>query len=126
MHVIPEPANPADYTDTASVERRMITASEELSEMALALALARQVREYDSDRRKTALSKAVVPFLTQGESAAAAEHKARASAHYGQAMAILAEQSKSAEEVIAKYEAAKIKFECGRSLLSMQKTMAAL
>ena len=113
----------ADYSDIAAISQKMVEASEAIAALVERTAAARQVREYDSERRRGALSRAVVPFLDQGESATAAEHKARASTGYSAAMRLLGCQLQVAEEVMAEYDSHKIRFECARSLLSIQKSL---
>lgn len=90
--------------------------------MAQEVAKARQVREYDSDRRKRCLALAMKPFLEDG-SAAAAEALARASEEYQKSMKQLGNELVAAEKVIADYEATKIQWESARSLLAMQRDM---
>ncbi len=112
----------ADYSTVDSIGRRLVEASDTLREMTGRVAKARQVREYDSDRRKRALSCAVKDFLGTGaKSIAEAEHKARSSESYGAAMENLRSQLENAERVIADWDAAKVAWESARSLLSIQK-----
>lgn len=113
----------ADYSDVAAIQQRMVEAAEALSGMAENLAKARQIREYDSDRKKSALAQVAAPLLRSGESAAAADLEARASDNYRKAMKQLATELRAAEEVIAKHEAVKIQWETARSLLAMQRDM---
>lgn len=115
----------ADYSTIEAISARLIEASDALGNMTERVAKARQIRDYDSDRRKRALSCAVVDFLKGGESAAAAEHKARASESYGEMMKARAKDLATAEIVIAEWDAEKIKWETARSLLSVQKSLVA-
>lgn len=115
----------ADYSTIEAISERLIESSEALGAMADAVAKARQVREYDSDRRKRALSCAVADFLKAGESATAAEHHARASESYAEMMKTRGKDYAEAEAVITEWEAAKIKWETARSLLSVQKSLVA-
>lgn len=109
-----------DWSDIASIQREMMETSESLESMADEIAKARQIREYDSERRRAALSSQVSKLLGD-HSAAAAEHMARASEAYHRAMAELGSQLFLAEKSVAKYEGLKCKWESCRSLLSMAK-----
>lgn len=115
------PVLTADYSTIEGISQALVKASDELASMADAVARARQVRDYDSDRRKRALATAVRDFLSEGDSSAAAEHKARASESYGAMMKQTGKDLILAEKTIAEYEATKIKWETARSLLSVQK-----
>lgn len=112
----------ADYSDVAALQKRLVEAADRLSALVPELAKARQVREYDSDRRKRALAVAMAPLLSEG-SAAAAEAMARASSGYEKAMKQIAADLLVAEKVIAEHEAVKIQWESARSLLAMQRDM---
>jgi hypothetical protein len=119
----------ADLTDSKELfdlQRRLAEAGDKLSRLVSAVGLARQVAEFNSDMRKRALALAMTVFLDQGESAAAAEAKARASFQYGEAMKDLAAQLRDAETTKAEWEAARIQFESCRSLLSAYKEMSKL
>ncbi len=87
---------------------------------------ARTIREFSSDRIKRAFSIEVNRFLVLGESAAASEHKARASAEYGAHLADLMEQHRQAQRVIEKWDGLKIQFESARSILSVEKSKLGL
>lgn len=115
----------ADYSTIEQISERLVESSTAISMMADRVAKARHIKEYDSDRRKRALSCAVVDFLTAGDSATAAEHKARASASYAESMKAHGQALEAAEAVITEWEAAKIKWETARSLLSVQKSLVA-
>lgn len=112
----------ADYSDVAMLQKRMVDAADKLSKMAGDLAKAKQVREYDGDRRKRALAVAAAPLLTEN-SASAAETMARASDPYHTAMKQLAAELLTAERVIADHDAVRIQWETARSLLAMQRDM---
>lgn len=113
----------ADYSTISQIQDRLIEASDALDGMAEDVAKARQIREYDSDRRKRALSCAVMDFLKTGESATAAEHKARASESYADMMKARGKELEVAETIIAKWDAVKIKWQTAQSLLSMHKSL---
>jgi len=118
--------NDADYHSIDYISRRLMEATEKMQEMTPKIAVARQVREFDSERRKRALSVAVVPFLKLGESATSAEHQARASKPYSDDMKATAKDLIAAETTIAEWSALQARFEALRSLLSVQKSIANL
>lgn len=111
-----------DHSDIAAIQQRLVEASEELSAMVDEVAKARQVKEWDGERRKAALSCQVAPLLVDN-SAAAAEHQARASDAYHKAMHALGLDLYAAEKAILKYDTMRIKWESARSLLSIAKTI---
>lgn len=115
--------NSSDFHSIDFISKKLFEATEDMQEMADSVAKARQVREYDSDRRKRALSCGVSDFLKAGESATAAEHKARASDSYAQLMKEMAKDLIAAEKVIAEWAALNARFEALRSLLSVQKSL---
>lgn len=93
----------------------------QLAAMSDDVADAKQIKEFNHDRHKRALSMVVADFLEQGESGVAAEHKARASGVYGAQLADLGEQYKAALRIIEKADAARVLWESARSLLSTEK-----
>lgn len=113
----------SDYSDIEQLSESLLEASNTMSEMVKLVAKARQVREYDGDRRKRALSLAVRDAMHSAPnlSATAAEHIGRASEGYGDALNSLRNELHEAESAIATWEAAKVRFEAIRSLLSIQK-----
>lgn len=113
----------ADYSTIEAISARLIEASDALGRQTERVAKARMVRDYDSDRRKRALSCAVKDFLDEGVSAAAAEHKARASESYAELMKSTGKDLLAAEQAIAEWEATKCRWESARSLLSVQKSI---
>lgn len=119
---LPESYPQHDHSDIASIQRQLQEACDELSHMVDAVAKARQIKEWDGERRKAALSVQVAPLLADN-SAAAAEHKARASEAYHGAMAALSTDLYAAEKAILRYETTRIKWESARSLLSLARTI---
>lgn len=115
----------ADYSTIEAISERLIEAANRIGNLADAVAKARQVQDYDTDRRKRALSCSVMDFLSKGDSATAAEHKARASESYNESMNARASELENALVVIAQWDAEKIKWETARSLLSVQKSLVA-
>lgn len=111
----------ADHTDSLKIAARMQSCTRTLHQLAPQVGVARQIVEYDSDRRKQILAIEVVPHIKNGESATAAEHLARASEPYANNLAKLAEQYESAQATLSKWEAEKASFEAARSLLSFSK-----
>lgn len=103
--------------------QKCVLALEKISDDA---ADARQVKDFNTDRSKRALAIVVADFLEKGESAAAAEWKARSSPVYGSALHDLMEQYKAALRVIEKQDALRTKFEASRSLLSVEKAKMGL
>lgn len=115
----------SDFTDINQLSESLMESSNLLQSMAQGVAKARQIREYDADRRKRALSLAVRDALNAAPdmSATAAEHKGRASEGYASTMQQLSAELRSAEQALTEWEAAKIRFESLRSLLSIQKQL---
>jgi hypothetical protein len=98
----------------------------DMAALASDVADSKTIKEFSNDRLKRAFSVEVERFLSSGDSAAAAEHKARASAQYGAHLQDLMGQHKDALRVIEKYDALKIQFEAARSLLSVEKAKIGL
>lgn len=109
-----------DWSDIASLQRELMETADGIAEMADEIAKAKQVREYDSERRRAALSCQVSKLLGD-YSASAAEHMARASDAYHKAIGDLGTQLFIAEKSVAKYEGLKCRWESLRSVLSMAK-----
>lgn len=117
----PNPGDVADWSSVAGLRAKMIEAVETLQQMADEVGKAAHVREYDGDRRKRALARAMAPALAGGDSAAKAEAEARASDTYAKELETLAKEHKAAEQVMSEWTAKKLVWESCRSLLSMQK-----
>jgi hypothetical protein len=99
----------------------MQSATRKLHQLAPQVGHAKQIREYDGDRRKMLLSQLVIRFLKEGESSAAAEHLARSSPVYSDGIQKLSEQREEAERIIAMNEAEHCSFKAAQSLLSYDK-----
>lgn len=110
-----------DHSDIMLIEKRLENAIREIRNMTALVGHAKQVRDYDSDRRKTLLAKCMLPYLKGGASAAAAEVDGRADPMYQAELDSLAQQREDAERAIAKWDAAFCTYEAARSLLSMAK-----
>lgn len=113
----------ADITNVSELAHDLEHQADHLQKMVEHIAKARQVKEWDSERRKACLSKAVAIALPESKGVAAAEHVARASAGYVEAMRLLQRDLYEAEKVLLDYETTKIKWETARSLLSVHKAM---
>lgn len=115
------PSPVSDWSDVAILQKKMADTCDAINLMAGDVGLARHVLEYDSDRRKRALARAMVPALAGGDSAAKAEAEARASEIYTKELNQLAKEHTSAEQAIVAWEAAKLQWETARSLMAMQR-----
>jgi len=116
------PPNPiSDWTDVADLQRRLSEAVDGLNQMASDVGMAKHILEYDSDRKKQALSRAMMPPLAGGESAAKAEAQARSSELYGKELDVLGKEHAQACQVVNEFECLKLQWETARSLLSMQR-----
>ena len=115
------PKQPVDASDVATMQHAMLDAAEALTEMAGDVASALTVLEYDGERRKRALALICREFLLTGDSASAADTKARASEAYGEALVKLAGQLEDAQSVVARREAARMRWETARSCLAMSR-----
>lgn len=111
----------SDYQDSQRIADRMKKSTRKLHELAAQVGSARQIKEFASDMRKSALAVEVVKALKAGESATAAEHIGRASEAYQQKLAVLAQQLATAETCIAEWVAEQASFEASRSLLSFSR-----
>jgi hypothetical protein len=120
----PDRANGADYSTIADLQHRMETLLNELDKLAPRYAQARQVGEFSSDRRKSALADAFTAIRDGNpeESATAAEHRARSSAGYKKAMKDLMTQQLAAETTIATYHILQTRIEVARSFLAIERT----
>ncbi len=117
----PTPGQVADWSGVDELQRKMVQVVQALEAMADEVGRAAHVREYDSDRRKKALSRAMAAPLEGGESAAKAEALARADAVYSKELEQLAREHLAAEQTFSDWTAKKLVWETCRSLLSMQR-----
>ena len=111
-----------DGHDLLAIEGRMEDARCYLRDNADSYGKAKQVREYDSDRRKQLLARFMRPFIAQGDSNAVADTKARALDEYAMKLDEQAQQYAAAETTLALYDAAEVSFKAAQSLLSLAKT----
>jgi hypothetical protein len=112
-----------DNLDLAQLQQRLESLTRRIIASAPAVAKAKQVRDYDSDRRKRALALGMVGYLNGGMSAAKAECLARASDEYGAMLDVLEAQLASAEQAIAEYEGLRCAWDAARTLISMNKEL---
>lgn len=111
----------ADYSETEKIGRRMQKCCATLHGLVSHVALARQVKEYASDRKKNVLAKYVAVHLKAGETSTAAETLARADPLFQKELEQLEVEYETAMKVMAEWEAEMCSFEAARSLLSFQK-----
>jgi hypothetical protein len=111
----------ADWSDAAALQQKLAEACEEIGAMAADTGMAKHVLEYDGDRRKRALARAMAPALAGGDSGVKADAEARASEPYHKEMQQLGKEHVAAEQQVMAHEAAKLRWETCRSLLSMMR-----
>lgn len=111
----------ADHNDANQIAERIKSSTRKLHQLAGQVGAARQIKEFNSDMRKAALSTEVVKALKAGESATAAEHIGRASPEYQQKLGVLGKQYEEAERTIAEWSAEQASFDAARSLLSFSR-----
>jgi len=117
----PSPSSLADWSDVAALQQRLAESVQRMSELAGDVGLAKHVLEYDGDRRKRALARAMKAPLAGGSSATAAEAEARASESYAKELAQLGVEHANAEQMVMDWEALRLQWETARSLLSLQR-----
>ncbi len=110
-----------DNREIVQVEERLRSCSLRLHKLAPMVGSAKQIRNYDGDRRKNLLAKYVVRALKEGHSATAAEAYGRSDEGYQVALEAISSQYEQAEKTIAEWDAEQASFEAARSLLSMAK-----
>lgn len=116
-----------DYSDLFRATKELASELSKLSAMAKAVAAARTVKEFSGDRKKNALSKAVLQAFKEGsKSSAEAEHKAYASASYETAMKRLTDDFENAEVVISEFNVCMAKIESLRSIIAVHRQIAGI
>ena len=110
-----------DHTETERIAERMKSSTRKLHALTAQVGGAKQIREYDSDRRKNLLAKYVMISLKEGFSATASETIGRANPAYQAELENLGDQLQAAEMTIAQWTAEQSSFEAARSLLSFSK-----
>lgn len=122
-HVYGEREHGADHSVIAELQHRMEKLLDEMDKHAPAYAKARQVLEFGSDRRKSALADAFAGILAHDPecSATAAEHRARASTLWKERMKGLTEECLNAETARTMYELLQTRLDVARSLLAVER-----
>jgi hypothetical protein len=110
-----------DSRDISEVEQRLRSCSKRLHALSASVGASKQIRQYDTDRRKNLLAKYVVRALKEGHSATAAEAYGRSDPSYQTELEGLSKQYEGAEKTIAEWDSEYASFEAARSLLSMAK-----
>lgn len=110
-----------DHSDVLRAQKSLTGALKKLHALAPELGMARQVIEYDSDRRKSLLAKYMVKHLRNGDSSASSEAQARSDESYIKELDCLAEICKTAHSVRADWDATYASWESARSVLAMQR-----
>ncbi len=111
----------ADSSQIDQISERLKQCTKRLHNLAAMTGSAKQIRQYDTDRRKNLLAKYVVRALKEGHSATAAEAYGRSDEAYQVALEAISVQYEQAEKTIAEWDAEQASFEAARSLLSMAK-----
>jgi hypothetical protein len=111
----------SDWTEVASLQQRLATTVEQINAMAADVGMAKHIIEYDSNRTKKALARAMAAPLAGGSSAAAAEAEGRASEAYTKEMAQLGKEHAAACQVVSEFEALRLVWDTARSLLAMSR-----
>ena len=112
-----------DFSDVQALQAAIYGKCEALEKLRDDYAAARQVVEYDGERRKAALAGATVKQLDAGKGAAASEAYARTSPEYHEAMRRLGQDYTAAQAVISKYHATITTLDALRSILSTQRSL---
>jgi len=116
-----------DYTDLFRATKELSSELSKLSAMSKDVAAARTVKEFNSDRKKNALSKAVVEaFKNKAKSAAEAEHIAMASEKYELTMKDLTNSYAKAEFVLTDFTVCMAKIESLRSIIAVHRQIAGI
>ncbi len=110
-----------DNHDISQVETRLKDATRRLHQLSASVGASKQIRQYDTDRRKNLLAKYVVRALKEGHSATAAEAYGRSDEAYQTELAVMSREYEASEKTLAEWEAEQCSFEAARSLLSMMK-----
>jgi hypothetical protein len=111
----------SDFEDIRKLQKRLEDTRNTLHRLAPLVGVAKQIRDYDSDRRKNLLAMNMVSFLKAGHSATSAEAMARADSAYEMGFDGIARQRQDAEKTIAEWDAAFASYEAARSILSVWK-----
>jgi len=116
-----------DYTDLFRATKELSSELSKLAAMSKDVAAARTIKEFDSDRRKNALSKAVLEAFKAGaDSVGKAEHMARASDKYELTMKDLIANYARSENVLAEFAVSMAKIESLRSIIAVHRQIAGI
>lgn len=116
-----------DYSDLFRATKDLSSELAKLAAMSTDLAAASATVEFDADRRKNALSKAVLQAFKEGAKGVAdAEHRARASTAYEETMKRLLVDYGRAEFVRAEAKLCIIKIESLRSIIAVHRQIAGI
>jgi len=113
-----------NHDDLLALQAAIYQVCDDLEKHGDAFAAARQVVEYDSDRRKQLLSKCVLS--APGKAMNEREAFARASAEYDAGLVELGKQYAAAEREISLYFRRQGKLDALRSILSVQSKLIGL
>lgn len=122
----PAPLQGRGYDDLAAAQAGMIEAIARMEWLIAPVGKAKAVREMHSEMCRMALADAAFPFLMAGDSASAAETKARASDGYKTKMRERFKTLEAAEAMIAQFTCAQAKWESQRTNASIEKALAGL
>lgn len=119
--------NSPDYTDLFRATKELASELSKVAAMSKDVAAARTVKEFDTDRRKNALSKSVLDAFKSGsDSTGKAEHVARASLKYEETMKKLAEDYSKAEQTLTDFTVSMAKIESLRSIIAVHRQIAGI
>ena len=110
-----------DHTESLEIAGRLRDTVQYLHDVADKVGEARQIKEFASDRRKNLLAKHMRLVEGANISMGYREMVARQSNGFQDGMRELEAQQLDAERVLAKYEAAKVRADAARSMLSFSK-----
>src|SRR5215469_2735604 len=96
----------SDYSEMEAAQRRLHNAVKEIRALTVSVGHAKQIREYDSERRRNLVATFMLSHIKDGGSVAAAEVHARANLSYQERLEALASQREACEKTIADWEAA--------------------
>lgn len=108
-----------DTKQVYDTEKKIAETVAAISALVPAYALARQVIEYDSDRRKQLLARIAAVALRTGMSATQADTASRATPEYSEELDKLADQLKQAYEVVARWQSLMARLDAARSILAL-------
>lgn len=113
-----------DFNDLQRATTELSRLTVRLAGMSAVVADAKTVKEFDSERRKAALSRAVMRAFKDGcESSTKAEHQARADERYQADMKTLREHYAEAEKNLTDFQVIQIQIDALRTLVSAAKRM---